>query len=130
MSLPTASPTAALSGSRDAVPASPLPGRSASSWDSVQARGSRRPHLRRGPGRSLPASDREDPRLRDRYGRHIHGQCSPCLPAASSKRASVLVTVNWHNDGQNFWDTHGDNFNQLKNRLMPPADQGFAAACG
>src|SRR3954451_16183035 len=26
-----------------------------------------------------------------------------------------------------FWDTHGDNFNQLKNRLMPPADRGFAA---
>jgi len=38
-----------------------------------------------------------------------------------------LVTVNWHNDGQNFWDTHGDNFNRLKNHLMPPADQGFAA---
>ncbi len=38
-----------------------------------------------------------------------------------------LVTVNWHDDHQNFWDTHGDNFNQLKNRLMPPADQGFAA---
>jgi uncharacterized protein (DUF1501 family) len=38
-----------------------------------------------------------------------------------------LVTVNWHNDGINFWDTHGDNFNQLKNRLMPPTDQGFAA---
>ena len=37
------------------------------------------------------------------------------------------MTVNWHDDGQNFWDTHGDNFNQLKNRLMPPADQGFSA---
>ena len=40
------------------------------------------------------------------------------------------MTVNWHNDGQNFWDTHGDNFNQLKNRLMPPADQGFSAPAG
>ena len=38
-----------------------------------------------------------------------------------------LVTVNWHDDHQNFWDTHGDNFNQLKNRLMPPADQGLSA---
>ena len=37
------------------------------------------------------------------------------------------MTVNWHDDGQNFWDTHGDNFNHLKNRLMPPADRGFAA---
>ena len=70
--------------------------------------------------------DREDPRLRDRYGRHIHGQC--LLLARRLIEAGVgLVTVNWHNDGQFFWDTHGDNFNQLKNRLMPPADQGFSA---
>lgn len=70
--------------------------------------------------------DQEDPRLRDRYGRHIHGQC--LLMARRLVEAGVeLVTVNWHNDGANFWDTHGDNFNQLKNRLMPPADQGFDA---
>jgi hypothetical protein len=70
--------------------------------------------------------DREDPRLRDRYGRHIHGQC--LLLARRLIEAGVgLVTVNWHNDGHFFWDTHGDNFNSLKNRLMPPADQGFSA---
>lgn len=70
--------------------------------------------------------DREDPRVRDRYGRHIHGQC--LLMARRLVEAGVrLVTVNWHDDGMNFWDTHGDNFNQLKNRLMPPADAGFAA---
>ncbi len=70
--------------------------------------------------------DREDPRLRDRYGRNIHGQC--LLLARRLVEAGVgLVTVNWHDDQQNFWDTHGDNFNQLKNRLMPPADRGFAA---
>jgi hypothetical protein len=70
--------------------------------------------------------EQEDPRLRDRYGRHIHGQC--LLLARRLIEAGVgLVTVNWHNDGRNFWDTHGDNFNQLKNRLMPPADQGFSA---
>jgi uncharacterized protein (DUF1501 family) len=38
-----------------------------------------------------------------------------------------LVEVNWHQDHQNFWDTHADNFNRLKNQLMPPADQGFSA---
>ena len=70
--------------------------------------------------------EQEDPKLRDRYGRHIHGQC--LLLARRLIEAGVgLVTVNWHNDGENFWDTHGDNFNQLKNRLMPPADQGFSA---
>jgi hypothetical protein len=69
--------------------------------------------------------EREDPRTRDRYGRHIHGQC--LLLARRLVEAGVqLVTVNWHNDGQNFWDTHGDNFNSLKGRLMPPADRGFA----
>jgi hypothetical protein len=69
---------------------------------------------------------REDPRIRDRYGRHIHGQC--LLLARRLVEAGVgLVTVNWHNDGNFFWDTHGNNFNQLKDRLMPPADQGFAA---
>jgi hypothetical protein len=72
------------------------------------------------------AIGREDPRLRDRYGRHIHGQC--LLMARRLVESGVeLVTVNWHDDGQNFWDTHGNNFNQLKDRLMPPADQGFAA---
>jgi hypothetical protein len=70
--------------------------------------------------------DREDPRLRDRYGRNIHGQC--LLLARRLVEAGVgLVTVNWHDDGQNFWDTHGENFHHLKNRLMPPADQGFSA---
>jgi hypothetical protein len=70
--------------------------------------------------------DREDPKLRGRYGRHIHGQC--LLMARRLVEAGVgLVTVNWHDDGQNFWDTHGENFHHLKNRLMPPADQGFSA---
>ncbi len=70
--------------------------------------------------------EREDPKLRDRYGRNIHGQC--LLLARRLIEAKVgLVTVNWHNDGENFWDTHGENFHHLKNRLMPPADQGFSA---
>jgi hypothetical protein len=69
---------------------------------------------------------REPVAIRDRYGRHIHGQS--CLLARRLVEAgSRLVTVNWHNDGQTFWDTHGNNFPALKTRLMPPADQGFAA---
>jgi hypothetical protein len=69
---------------------------------------------------------REDERTRDRYGRHIHGNCL-LLARRLVERGVPLVTVNWHNDGQNFWDTHGDNFRQLKNRLLPPADMGFSA---
>jgi hypothetical protein len=70
--------------------------------------------------------DRENPRVRDNYGRHIHGQC--LLLARRLVESGVgLVTANWHDDGQNFWDTHANNFNRLKNDLMPPADRAFAA---
>lgn len=68
----------------------------------------------------------EDPRTRDRYGRHIHGQC--VLMSRRLCEAGVpLVCVNWHNDGKNFWDTHGSNFVRHKNDLMPPADLAFSA---
>lgn len=70
--------------------------------------------------------DAEPEDVRDRYGRHIHGQC--LLMARRLIQAGVqLVTVNWHNDRRNFWDTHADNFNELKNLLMPPTDQGLSA---
>lgn len=63
---------------------------------------------------------------RDRYGRNIHGQC--VLMARRLLEYGVpIVSVNWHNDGKNFWDTHGDNFNRLKNDLIPPADMALSA---
>jgi hypothetical protein len=69
---------------------------------------------------------KEPPAVRDRYGRHPHGQS--CLLARRLIEAGTrLVTVNWPDDGQAFWDTHGNNFPSLKSRLMPPADAGFAA---
>ena len=102
----------------------PLAGRGAESWDLLQTRALDAVSSAR--ARNAFSLDNEDPRVRDRYGRHIHGQC--LLLARRLVEAGVgLVTVNWHDDHANFWDTHGDNFNQLKNRLMPPADRGFAA---
>jgi hypothetical protein len=72
------------------------------------------------------ALDREPATVRDRYGRNTHGQC--LLLARRLIEAGVrLVQVNWHQDHHFFWDTHGNNFKRLKNELMPPADQGFAA---
>ncbi len=72
------------------------------------------------------ALDQEPARVRERYGRNTHGQC--LLLARRLVEAGVrLVQVNWQQDGRNFWDTHGDNFNRLKGDLMPPADQGLAA---
>ena len=61
----------------------------------------------------------EDPRLRDRYGRTKFGQS--CLLARRLIESGVrFVTVT---DGG--WDTHGDNFKTLKNRLIPPVDQAL-----
>jgi hypothetical protein len=108
----------------DAGPAPALPGRSSGSWDAFHARAL--DALSSAEARGAFHLDREDPRTRDRYGRHIHGQC--LLLARRLVEAGVgLVTVNWHDDQNNFWDTHGNNFNRLKNDLMPPADRGFAA---
>jgi hypothetical protein len=74
--------------------------------------------------------EREDPRVRDRYGRHIHGQ--GLLLARRLVEAGVpLVTVFWPNDGITnvsvYWDTHNRNFVDLRERLMPPADRAFSA---
>lgn len=73
---------------------------------------------------------REAPELRDRYGRNPHGQ-SVLQARRLVERGVPLVTVFWPNDGQKnvsvYWDTHNRNFVDLRERLMPPADQAFSA---
>ncbi len=67
---------------------------------------------------------REDPRLRDRYGRHMYGQS--LLLARRLVGAGVpVVQVNMGR--VQTWDTHSANFKSLKERLLPPTDQGVAA---
>jgi len=62
----------------------------------------------------------EDPRLRDRYGRHSLGQ--GCLLARRLVESGVrFVTVT---DGG--WDTHQNNFVSLKNRLLPRLDTALS----
>lgn len=70
--------------------------------------------------------DQEPEPVRDRYGRNIHGQCV-LLARRLVEHGVPLVSVNWHDDGQAFWDTHGNNFNRLKNDLIPPADRALSA---
>lgn len=70
--------------------------------------------------------DRESPETRERYGRNIHGQCV-LLGRRLLQRGVPFVSVNWHNDGKNFWDTHGNNFPRLKNDLIPPSDLALSA---
>lgn len=71
----------------------------------------------------------EDPKVRELYGMHTFGQS--CLLARRLIEAGVrLVTVYWHRDKPGVdttWDTHAKNFPQLKDRLMPESDSGFAA---
>jgi hypothetical protein len=73
---------------------------------------------------------REPEQLRDDYGRTPFGQ-GLLLARRLVEAGSMLVTVNWHDDGSDvkspFWDTHKDNFNTLKERLIPPVDRGVAA---
>jgi Protein of unknown function (DUF1501) len=65
--------------------------------------------------------DREDPRLRDRYGRNIYGQS--CLLARRLVEAGTrVVTVAWAPDANATWDTHGGNFAKLKQTLLPQLD--------
>ncbi len=67
----------------------------------------------------------EPDHVRDAYGRNIHGQCV-LLARRLVEHGVPMVTINWHNDGRNFWDTHGNNFNRLKDDLIPPSDQALS----
>ena len=63
----------------------------------------------------------EDPRVRDRYGRHSLGQ--GCLLARRLIESGVrFVTVT---DGG--WDTHQNNFTALKSRLLPRLDTAMSS---
>ena len=72
---------------------------------------------------------REPETLRQRYGRNTLSQS--CLLARRLVEAGVrLVTVCSGFNGktpQDAWDTHRDNFGQLKDRLLPPLDRALAA---
>ncbi len=66
----------------------------------------------------------EPAKQRDRYGRHSFGQSM--LLAKRLVGAGVPIVQTNMGPVQN-WDTHGDNFNTLKKRLLPPLDTGVAA---
>jgi len=63
--------------------------------------------------------DREDPRLRDRYGRNKLGQ-SLLLARRLIESGVRFVTV-----AEPGWDHHGNCFNGLKDSMMPRIDQAF-----
>ena len=65
-----------------------------------------------------------EPRVLDRYGRHAFGWS--LLMARRLIEAGVnLVQVNLGNNET--WDTHGNMFPHLKDKLFPPTDQALSA---
>jgi len=71
--------------------------------------------------------DKENPRLRDRYGRNPMGQ-SALLARRLVEAGVTFVTINaTYTKVPNGWDTHYDNFTSLKNDLLPRYDQFFSA---
>lgn len=70
--------------------------------------------------------DQEPARLRDAYGRNIYGQ-SMLLARRLVEAGTRLTCVSWAPDANSTWDTHGNNFNKLKNELLPPFDASFSS---
>jgi hypothetical protein len=68
--------------------------------------------------------DREEPRLRDRYGRTLMGQ-GLLLGRRLIEAGVPLVQVNLGES--NVWDTHEKNFPRLREILLPPFDRAVSA---
>jgi hypothetical protein len=77
-------------------------------------------------GRAAEAFDlsKEPAKVRDRYGRHPWGQSHLLARRLVEAGVPFVTTVN----GQSIvWDTHQDNFNRLKDKLVPPMEQAYCA---
>ncbi len=68
---------------------------------------------------------REDPRLRDRYGRTTYGQS--VLLARRLVEAGVRFVTVYYSPGISGWDTHKDNFRTLRESRLPITDQTVSA---
>jgi Protein of unknown function (DUF1501) len=77
-------------------------------------------------GKAAEAFDlsKEPDAVRERYGRHSWGQSHLLARRLVESGTRFVTTVN----GPSItWDTHKDNFNKLKNTLVPPMEQAYAA---
>ncbi|HVW37398.1 MAG TPA: DUF1501 domain-containing protein, partial [Pirellulales bacterium] len=75
--------------------------------------------------------NRENPKIRESYGNHLGGQSmllARRLTEAGVPVVQVCCAAGDLNGGSgDMWDTHGDNFNRLKSRLLPVFDRGASA---
>jgi hypothetical protein len=70
--------------------------------------------------------DREDPRVRDSYGRNIYGQ-SVLLARRLIEAGTRAACISWAPDANATWDTHGNNFQSLKSKLLPQFDAAISS---
>lgn len=77
-------------------------------------------------GNSADAFDlsKEPEKVRERYGRHAWGQSHLLARRLVEAGTRFVTTVNGPSI---IWDTHKDNFNSLRDRLVPPMEQAYAA---
>jgi len=75
--------------------------------------------------------DKEDAKVRQSYGNHIGGRSmllARRLVEAGVPVVQVCCAAGDLNGGSgDMWDTHSDNFNRLKDRLLPVFDRGTSA---
>jgi hypothetical protein len=75
--------------------------------------------------RAFRLSD-EPAKTRDAYGRNRYGQ-STLLARRLIEAGTRMATVSWAPDANATWDTHGNNFNKLKNELLPQFDAAVSS---
>lgn len=70
--------------------------------------------------------EQETVAVRENYGRNIYGQ-SVLLARRLIEAGTRVVTLSWAPDANATWDTHGNNFKSLKDRLLPQLDSAVAS---
>jgi hypothetical protein len=73
--------------------------------------------------------EREHPKTRDAYGRNIYGQ-SVLLARRLIEAGTRFACISWAPDANATWDTHGNNFKSLKERLLPQLDMAVSSLLG
>jgi uncharacterized protein (DUF1501 family) len=84
-----------------------------------------------GKARDAMDLEKEDPKMRERYGMHTFGQ-SLLMARRLIEAGTKFVQVNWpsvaNGDPETTaWDTHSANFSPLKNLHCPKLDRGLSA---
>ncbi len=71
--------------------------------------------------------NQEDARVRERYGRNVHGQSALLARRLVEGGVRFVSVYDKVTNGLDNWDTHVNNFGRLKDQLLPPCDMAFSA---